>query len=205
MAMSVPSGGWETSPQLQGFPVWPGVLVGLAVIAGLLALESATPAPPYALRRACGGPMALAHGVAAFAAVAQLGQALRVAEGERALVERRNRIARRGGLDPLLDDPAAVHADVDQATRSIDRRRDEVRRISQVVVTLVPLVGFAASVWGARPGEPWRVAHLPLFLSLAESLFVLLLNLGVSQSAQALRDGWLGLVSATSATGHRAS
>jgi len=204
MATSMTPGGLETSTRVRPFPIWPGVLVGLGGVFGLLALEGLVKPLSHGFHRAFGGVMVLAHGMAAFAAVTLLGQALRIAEGERALVERRDRLSRHGGTDSLLDEPIdlpAFRAEIERTTHELSVRREKSKRISEVVTYLVPLVGFAVATWGARPDESWAIAAQPLFLSLGESFFVRLLTLGVSNSAEALKSGWLGLAPGTSSRG----
>ncbi len=79
----------------------------------------------------------------------------------------------------------------------------EIRRIIQVVAYLVPLIGFAVAIWNPGKGASWVIAGRPLLLTLGEAFFLILLSLGVSNSLEVVKSGWLLLAPKAKAQGPR--
>jgi hypothetical protein len=181
----------ETTTILRGFPIWPGLFVGLAVVFGLVSLPL-----PQTLVRVLGGPMAWVHGIIAFAIVTLLGEALTIARWDRALGEWLDGASEPDAHHPRSDDSggAAVHAEVEQTVREFLQRWQETRRIIEIVPYIVPLIGFGVSSWNSGLQGPWRIVGQPLLLSVSEAFFVVLLTIGVSGALDVVKDGWLLLV-----------
>lgn len=186
------------------FPSWPGLLLGLLAAAmfagigpsGLLGDE---------LSGLIGGPMAVAHGLAIAAVVTLLGEAFRVLAWDRQLQACRSTSdpKRSGWPIDAVDDACRrlyrrhssqeQRAEIARTGDLILDRQAWTWRFGLIVVFLVPAIGFAAALWGLRIERntiPYREIAVPLFVSLIETLPILLLALGTRGLVHSLVRQW---------------
>ena len=191
--MDVQPGALEASTACRRFPIWPGVLVGLAVALGLRGAEL-NGFLPVQLGRTFGGAMVVAHGLAAFTVVTLLGDALTIAGWDRALGEWLGRPSDADSPDSQSGssiDQGLLRAAIERNTRSSLARGQRMRQIYQAVAYVVPLIGFGVTFWGAGNATSWWVERQPLLLSLMEACFLLILTMAVASGSAVVREGWM--------------
>jgi hypothetical protein len=181
----------DTTTMRRSFPIWPGVVVGLAVVLGLASLPL-----PHTLARILAGPMVWVHGIVIFAIITLAGEALVVARWDRILAGWLDAASKANENDLGSGEfrSAAFGALVQKTAREFFERWRDTRRIIDVVPYVVPLIGFGVSSWNSGSAGPWRVVGQPLLLSVGEAFFVRLLTIGVSGALIVVKEGWLLLV-----------
>ncbi|MFO0957176.1 MAG: hypothetical protein U0800_06875 [Isosphaeraceae bacterium] len=196
--------GLDRPPLPTRFPTWPGLLLG-ALAAALLAGAGFAGLLDGGIGGVLGGPMAFAHGLAIVAIATLIGEALRILGWDRALQACRSSAdAKRSGwpVDAVDDACRRLHR-----RHSTQEQRTEIARtgsmilekqvwtwqLAWIVAFLVPAIGFAGALWNLRIERntiPYREVALPLLVSLAEVLPILLLAVGVRGLARSLIEQW---------------
>jgi hypothetical protein len=184
--------------------VWPSLVVAL-VVAVVLFTPPTLDRVPVALEGWIGGVMPVAHILVSVALVALLGQTFRTLTLRRELDAYRNALdVRQPGWPTAAIDDARTRlyrrhstgeyrAEIARTAELILGRQDWTWRLGQTVAFLTPAVGFAAGLWSLRligNRVPWREVGLPLAVSLAEAIIVLLMSLGVRHATVTVIREW---------------
>jgi hypothetical protein len=184
----------DSSPRV--FPIWPGACVALILAGGLVASEIGKWMPRSFVELG-GGAMSVAHAMTAFAAITLIGDATVLSVWERELAVLRDRIESAPARLTIADDPEdmeASRAAVWRADRELTSRHQSLIRLCLAPAYIAPMIGFVLAARPVLPDSTWFDQGGPLFLSLFESGYVVLLGLGVSNSARVVRLGWLSLM-----------